>query len=155
MSSIRKNTKFGRRADPWLRPSPTPAALTMPPGPSAVATPAALRKSRLFKQPSISCASDSSRTRLHDMIEKAAVADDLQGEVGQGHELDFGLARLVLDHAGVVIDLDLVAILDLVHGVRRLDQVEAAIDRVAVEDPRERSGDHGLHLGPADRPDRM
>ena len=62
------------------------------------------------------------------MFQQPAVADDLQGEVRQGHELDLGPLGLVMDHALFVVDLDLVAVCDLVQRVGQLDQVEPAVD---------------------------
>jgi len=68
------------------------------------------------------------------VLEQSAVVDYFECEVRQGIKAYLCAGCLVLYHAGFEIDFKLIAVVDLIERIRRLDQVESVIDCVAIED---------------------
>jgi hypothetical protein len=87
------------------------------------------------------------------MLKQAAVFDYFQSEVRQRVKFDILAAGLVSDQARFVVDLDLVAVANLLKNVGKLDYVKAAVDRIAVENTGKRLRDDTADLCAADRPD--
>ena len=92
---------------------------------------------------------------FRNVFKQSAVVDYFEGEVRQGIEAHLCAGCFVLYHAGFEIDFKLVAVIYLIRGVGRLDQVKAIIDCVAIEDSRERFCDNSLYARPVNRPDGM
>ena len=89
----------------------------------------------------------------HDALgarDEAAVVDDLLDERRERLRLEDGARGLVGDGAGIGVHGDDVAVGDGLGGLGALEDGQAHVDRVAVEDAREALGDHAGDAGGLD-----
>jgi hypothetical protein len=87
------------------------------------------------------------------VFKQSAIIDYFEGEVRQRIKNYICSGGLVLYRTGFEIDLKLVTVVDLIRSVGRLNQVEAVIDSIAIEDSRKRLRDDDLDTRAADSPD--
>ena len=87
------------------------------------------------------------------MFEQAAIVNYFYCKVRQSLERDLLALCFVVDDAFVVVDLDVVAIVDKLRSVGQFDNVEAAVDAVAVEDASKGLGNDGADLCALDSPE--
>src|SRR5215468_11129083 len=89
------------------------------------------------------------------MWQQSAVFDQFAREIAQRDKVRLLAARQIAQASGGQIDLDLVAGLRDIDGVRAFDRQKAVVDRITEEYARVAPGDDDFDSRSAQRPDRV